>query len=255
MIETPEGDVAVPASVLAVAGGRPLRPVWRNEAGGPTFEVGHGSRSCFVKWTPADSGIDLPAEAKRLEWAAAHRPAPRVLGLAADPLGSWMVTAPLPGENAVTSRWWARPDRAVPAIGRGLRAFHDALPVAACPYSWSAADRLADVRRRAARDLLRPKAWHAEHRSLSVADVLECARRGPAGRPIGRMPGRCVRAEHHADRTVAVRDTSTWAASGRPIGGPTSPSPPGAPPGTTAQLGGMPARGLRRRARPGVHRL
>jgi kanamycin kinase len=30
----------------------------------------------------------------------------------------------------------------VTAIGAGLRAMHEALPVEACPYSWSAEDRL-----------------------------------------------------------------------------------------------------------------
>lgn len=32
------------------------------------------------------------------------------------------------------------------AIGEGLRAMHDALPAASCPFSWDADVRLADAR-------------------------------------------------------------------------------------------------------------
>src|ERR1700731_4723391 len=35
----PRGRVPVPASVKALAGGGPLRAVWRNELGGLTFEI------------------------------------------------------------------------------------------------------------------------------------------------------------------------------------------------------------------------
>jgi len=67
-----------------------------------------------------------------------------------DASGSWLVTGALPGTNAVSERWKAEPASAVAAIGAGLRVLHAALPVAACPFSWSVEDRLADIRRRAA---------------------------------------------------------------------------------------------------------
>ncbi|WP_296194248.1 phosphotransferase [uncultured Microbacterium sp.] len=34
------------------------------------------------------------------------------------------------------------------AVGAGLRALHDALPVKACPFSWSVAERIVDASRR-----------------------------------------------------------------------------------------------------------
>ena len=61
----------------------------------------------------------------------------------ADADGSWLVTAPVPGRSAVDPRWIARPAAAATAIGRGLRAFHDRLPVAGCPFDWSIERRLA----------------------------------------------------------------------------------------------------------------
>jgi kanamycin kinase len=43
---------------------------------------------------------------------------------------------------------------------RRVRALHDALPVASCPFSWSVADRLADIGRRAAAGAVRSDRWH-----------------------------------------------------------------------------------------------
>lgn len=162
-----------PAPVAAVAAGRPVREVWENELGGRTFEVGGGAGRCFVKWTPASSGIRLDDEVARLNWAVSFTPVPRVLGQGADHAGSWLVMSPLPGENAVTERWQAEPATAVRAIGEGLRAMHEALPVPACPFSWMAGDRLAVVRRRAAGDRLDPAGWDSGHRDLSVGRALD----------------------------------------------------------------------------------
>src|SRR5712691_5692456 len=139
----PRGEVSVPGAVAVIAAGRQVRAVWENELGGLTFEVGEGRGRCFVKWAPAGCGIDLAAEAARLRWAARFTPVPRLLGEGTDDTGSWLITRALPGQAAVARRWKAAPQIAVAAIGRGLRALHDALPVRDCPFSASASQRLA----------------------------------------------------------------------------------------------------------------
>jgi kanamycin kinase len=75
-----------------------------------------------------------------------------------------LVTAALPGRSAVDPRWTASPQQAAAAVGQGLRALHDALPVDGCPFSWSAADRLADLR-------FDPAAWHPDHAHLGVEEA------------------------------------------------------------------------------------
>jgi aminoglycoside phosphotransferase len=145
--EFPDADVVVPAAVAAAAADQAVRLVWRN----------------------------LAAEAERLAWAAPFHPVPRVIAHGADATGSWLVTAALPGENAVSPRWVGDPATAVRAIGAGLRALHTAFPVANCPFSWSAADRLADARREAAAGRLDPESWHAVHQPLGVAGALRQA--------------------------------------------------------------------------------
>lgn len=137
----------MPPAVEAVAAGRPARVVWENRLGGLTCEVGVGPDRCFVKWAPAASGADLGGEAARMAWARPFTPVPRVISQGSDEAGAWLVTAALPGQNAVASRWKAEPQTAVRAIGEGLRAMHESLPVDSCPFSWGAEDRLADIRR------------------------------------------------------------------------------------------------------------
>ncbi len=161
-----------------------MRLVWLNTVGGRTFEVGHGPRRCFVKWTPAANGIELAQEVTKLRWAAGFTPVPRVLEQGSDPAGSWIVTAGLPGENAVAERWLRDPDRAVTAIGAGLRALHTAMPVSGCPFSWSVSDRVAEARRRARAGQLNPADWHPEHRQLSVEQALAVIEDPP---PIDRL--------------------------------------------------------------------
>ena len=137
----PRGAVEVPAAVEALAAGRSLRPVWRNELGGLTFEVGGGAG--FVKFAPAGSRLPLRREAERLRWAGRHTPVPEVLAEGADETGDWLHTAALPGRCAVDERWLADPRRAVAAIGHGLRELHERLPVDRCPFTWSVAERIA----------------------------------------------------------------------------------------------------------------
>lgn len=175
----PPADVTVPPPVRAVAAGRRVRPVWENELGGLTFEVGDDLDRCFVKWAPGHGGVDLAAEVARLRWAAAFTVVPRVLGQGSDHTGSWIVTAALPGESAVSNRWRADPRRAVAAIGHGLRVLHDTLPIAGCPFSWSSENRLADARQRAAAGRLDPARWHDEHQDLTVPGALRRLAQAP----------------------------------------------------------------------------
>jgi kanamycin kinase len=131
---------------MHVARGRPITPVWRNELGGLTFRLGDGNDAQYVKWIATGTPeIDFPAEAERLTWARRWITVPTVVDRSADADGSWLVTAAVPGHSAVDPQWIARPTTAATAIGRGLRAFHEALPVAECPFDWSIERRLSHV--------------------------------------------------------------------------------------------------------------
>jgi kanamycin kinase len=153
----PEQDVAMPGVVRAIAAGRRTRPVWINELGGTTFEIDpEGYDRSFVKFAPAGSGLPLAGEASRLRWARPFTPVPEVLDTGSDESGTWLWTGALPGRNAIEPRWKADPRPAVTAIGHGLRRLHDRLPVDGCPFTWSAAERLARARADVAAGLITP---------------------------------------------------------------------------------------------------
>lgn len=164
---------------MAVAAGRAVKRVWENELGGQTYEIGTGSGRCFVKWTPTASGVDLGREVARLAWAVDYTPVPVVLDKGVDDEGSWIISAALPGESAVGDRWKAQPATAVSAIGEGLRAMHDALPVEACPFSWSVEERLADIDRLLVAGRLDPASWDPLHRALGVERARRLLSRPP----------------------------------------------------------------------------
>lgn len=174
LAEIPVGPVPVPPQVGALAGDDLITPVWRNELGGLTFRLDppdtSGAHARFVKWSPTSAGLDLRHEAERLAWAAPWTPVPRVLDAGEDEAGQWLVTAALEASSAVVPRWQARPETAARAIGAGLRALHDALPVAHCPFTWSVEERVARAEARFAAGE-GPETWAAEHLHLTVAEA------------------------------------------------------------------------------------
>lgn len=172
--ERPRESVAPPAAVRRLVGSRSLTPVWRNELGGLTFRT-DGHDAVFIKWAPTGSGLDLEGEAERLAWAIDHTPVPIVLDHGSDREGQWLVTRAFPGTSAVDRRWVGAPATAVTAIGRGLRALHDALPVEQCPFDWSAQRRLDRARQLASEGAQGAHRWHDVHQDLEVADALALA--------------------------------------------------------------------------------
>lgn len=141
-VSIPHEPPKVPPTVLELARGAGLRAVWVNELGGTTFRTDDGRH---IKFGPLNRETSLRAEAERLAWAVRYVSAPRVLEVGGDATHEWLVTATLPGESAVAARWIADPKTAVQAVGKGLRALHDALPVDDCPFDWSVEARIANA--------------------------------------------------------------------------------------------------------------
>lgn len=107
-----------------------------------------------------------------MTWAAEYINVPHVLDQGTDEDGAWIVTTAIVGENAVSDRWRKDPETAVRALGMGLRALHESLPVKTCPFQWSVEERTERARRDGIDGLLEPARWHHEHRSLTVDAAL-----------------------------------------------------------------------------------
>ena len=140
----PSGFTPVPDVVAAIAAGRPVEAVWLNELGGITWRIDGGTSpvneagegrarrgraGLETEYVKAGAG-EFVAEAQRLEWAGRYAVVPKVLGVGTD----WLHTAGLAGVSAVDPHWVAQPRQAARAIGAGLRALHDRLPVESCPW-------------------------------------------------------------------------------------------------------------------------
>ncbi|MBK0421136.1 aminoglycoside 3'-phosphotransferase [Leucobacter sp. CSA2] len=151
----PELQAALSALGL---GSAKVEPVWRNEAGGLTFAVipaatvEPGSPEYFVKWNPVGSGESLVGEAERLRWLAGKHPVPSVEAMIMAGAGEILLTRALPGRSAVSERWKVQPDRALRALGEGLRRLHD-LTAADCPFDWGVDQRLLAAGGSAGRDV------------------------------------------------------------------------------------------------------
>lgn len=171
--QIPRGPLSVPERVRQLAGADTLEPVWRNGLGGVTFRMGAGTpRDRYAKWHAVDTPeLDHAAEAARLTWAGGFVAVPSVLAVGSDAAGSWLVTAALPGHSAVAPSALANPARSARAIGAGLRALHDTLPVAGCPFSWAVPGRLDAVQARLDAGQ-GPETWAPEHAGLTAGDAL-----------------------------------------------------------------------------------
>lgn len=126
----PPAGYVVPSHIAALARGAAYEPVWLNLEGGLTLRVGDDR---YLKWSPTL----LASEVARLQWAARFHPVPVVV----DAGDNWMLTRAIDASSAVEMP----PAIAARALGEGLRALHDALPVADCPFDWSAERRGADA--------------------------------------------------------------------------------------------------------------
>ena len=154
----PDPRFEVPDVVRGLAGNADLEAVWVNKIGGVTFRAAGPDGVRFVKWGPLNAETSMRAEAERLRWAAPYTPVPVVRDEGRDAAHEWLVTGGLPGRSAVDPRWVVDPGRAVIALGRGLRALHETLPVDRCPFAWGVPERVENA---AVRGIRVPEALRA----------------------------------------------------------------------------------------------
>jgi kanamycin kinase len=72
-------------------------------------------------------------EVARLAWLHGRVPVPRVLESGAAHGCDWMLTAALPGSNAIDPSWTSEPERLALALGAGLRRLHE-VAIDGCPF-------------------------------------------------------------------------------------------------------------------------
>ncbi|MGD0746324.1 MAG: aminoglycoside 3'-phosphotransferase [Acidimicrobiales bacterium] len=124
----------------------------------------------------------LRAECERMVWAAPYLPVPTVVTLDRDGGTTTLLTEALPGHDGTDPVRRNDVGALVAALGRGLRAFHEAVGEEWCPFRFDMARALDHVARRVAADDVDPAGFHDEHRHLSPAGALaELAATAPVG--------------------------------------------------------------------------
>jgi len=174
--------IVIPGGLLAMHPGATFEPCWSTERAATWRVTTPGGETRYLKVAAPGAAPGIAAEAARLRWAANFLPVPRVIESGFAPGGDWMLTAELAGTPAIAPALVAEPERLARAVGRGLRRFHDTLPVAGCPFDARTATLLAGVRARAAAGAIDPAAFHPEHAAFDVAGALaELERLRPTG--------------------------------------------------------------------------
>jgi len=144
-------------------GGTPVTATWRASGEVDTWYV----KVAPVSWEPS-----LASERDRTRWAASRLPVPRVIAHGENTDVAWLVTQALPGLPGTDDDLLAHPDRLVPLLARGLRAFHDT-PAVDCPFDFGVDAAIRHVRRRAHEGRIDPEVhFHPEHRHLTVDSAL-----------------------------------------------------------------------------------
>ncbi|MEU3714290.1 APH(3') family aminoglycoside O-phosphotransferase [Streptomyces catenulae] len=98
-----------------------------------------GPGELYVKLVPAqpDTGLDLKAEADRLEWLTAQGlPVPRIVDLGSGATASWLVTEAVPGVSAAEEWPTVQRPEVAEVMADVARQLHE-LPVEACPFDAS----------------------------------------------------------------------------------------------------------------------
>ena len=133
--------------------------------GHPTYRLNRDGETRFLKLHPAGSRI--ADEAVRLRWAQEFLPVPRLIEYGSDGDYDWLLTEGLPGVDATQIK--DDPRALVTALGEGMRAFHEAVPVRECPFDFTIPTALDHVRGRLAAGLIDPaRDFHPEHAGLSA---------------------------------------------------------------------------------------
>jgi kanamycin kinase len=143
---------------------------WRLEE--TTASATGGTRVHFLKVTESGHFPTALDERERLLWARSYLPVPEVIDAGTDPAVDWLVTDALSGTDATKHALLTDPARIVPALARGLAAFHAAAPPEACPFDFTMATALEHVRTRIRNGIAEPTDLHPEYRHLSLEQAL-----------------------------------------------------------------------------------
>jgi kanamycin kinase len=164
-------DETIPAQLRDAYAAWRWTPAWTYGDTVTTWRLVRDGEVRYAKVKPADAVVRLVHEARAMRWAAEWIRVPQVIDAGTSEDLDWLVTAEMAGTPAIDKDWCADPAWLVPIVARGLRVFHDTLPVAQCPFRWSVADALGLTRERIDAGVIPWHDVHREHVGMTVEEA------------------------------------------------------------------------------------
>jgi kanamycin kinase len=166
-------DASPPELLASLAPGWSATFVYRIVPGAATWRlVAPDGAVRYAKVVGSGRWPTLRDEADRMVWAAAYLPVPRVVALETFGDTSVLLTDALPGRTAIDPSWRHDLPTLVRALGRGLRAFHDAVGEEWCPFRFDVERALEHVARRVASGEIADTDFHECNAHLSPTEAL-----------------------------------------------------------------------------------
>lgn len=162
-------DETVPAHLRDAYADWRWTPAWTYGDHVTTWRLERDDAVLFAKVGWGDPNYPLTREADAMRWVGRYLRAPRVVEATAQ----WLVTEALAGRDATEKEWCAKPEWLVPIMARGLRTFHDTLPVDDCPFRLTHDDAVAICRDRIESGVETIEFLHEEHKHLGVQGALD----------------------------------------------------------------------------------
>ena len=138
-----------------------------------TWRTTHGSGAVhYLKARRLGRCPSLAAERDRCEWLAGRGlPVPEIVDHGDDGWIGWLVTVEVTGVAAVERDHLRAPDRTVPVLAEGLRAFHE-VDDTDCPFDYRITQAIAHAAGRVTAGGIDPRGFHDVHRHLGVEQAL-----------------------------------------------------------------------------------
>lgn len=174
--------VGVPAHILDRYADWSIEVAWDYNGTPTTWRLTHpDGRVRYLKVKDATDPVSLRREAEAMRWTGRVLRVPTVVEADGRDGVDWLITDAMLGQSAIADEWRAHPDWLVPIVARGLRAFHDALPIDDCPFRLTIPDAIAQCRLRLDRGVESFDDLHEEHQPLGLEGAYaELVRYAPA---------------------------------------------------------------------------
>lgn len=167
-------DHELPAEVMALVGAAEMVPVTIGRSDAATWHVIRDEGDWFVKvQNEHHLATSLAGEAERLQWLGAFQSVPDVVACGTDGEREWLVMTALPGSDATRPEHGAEIERLIGALGVALRGFHDAVPVAECPFDASTATGIEQARARIDAGLVDASDFELLYAGLSPSELFD----------------------------------------------------------------------------------